>query len=63
MESSVDVLVNGNNVLSTEIETTGSWGIWYTQMDTINLPAGDVTIRLAATGANWNLNWFELTPN
>ena len=62
-DSSVDVLVNGNNVLSTTIETTESWGIWYTQMDTINLPAGDVTIRLAATGPNWNLNWFELTPN
>ena len=61
-DSSVDVQVNGNTVLSTKLETTGSWGEWYTQIDTITLPAGDVTIRLAATGANWNLNWIELTP-
>ena len=59
--SAVNVQVDGTTLLSTDFEITGGWGNWETQTDTITLPAGDVTLRLLATGANWNINWIELT--
>ncbi|MDA7745938.1 beta-1,3-glucanase family protein [Psychromonas sp.] len=61
--SSVDAQVNGNTVLSTNLKTTGSWSSWETQLDTLVLPEGTVTLRLVVTGENWNLNWFDLTLN
>ena len=58
---SVDVQVDGSNVLSTTLPTTGSWDTWETHVDTLTLPAGDITLRFLVTGANWNINWFDLT--
>ena len=61
--SSVDLQLDGTSVLSTTLISTGSWDNWQTQVATLTLPAGDVTLRLVVTGANWNLNWFDLTLN
>ena len=59
--SSVDVTVDGELALSTELNATGAWSTWDTQLDTLQLPAGDITLRLAVTGTNWNINWIDLT--
>ena len=58
----VEVQVNGESVLLSNFESTGSWARWTTHVDTLTLPAGDVTLRLLAKGDGWNLNWIDLTP-
>jgi len=59
---SVDVQVNGETKLTSHFESTGSWAKWTTEVDTIELPAGAVTLRLAVNADGWNLNWIDLTP-
>jgi len=60
-EGAVEVQVDGETVLTTTFESTGSWDSWTTQLDTLTLPAGDITLRLLATDDNWNINWIDLT--
>lgn len=48
-------------VLSTvNIPGTGGWQTWQTVSTTVNLSAGNQTIRIASTTTQgWNLNWLE----
>ncbi|WP_197076996.1 carbohydrate-binding protein, partial [Hymenobacter terrenus] len=41
------------------VNSTGSWQSWTTVSATATLAAGPQTLRLFATAAGWNLNWFE----
>ena len=43
------------------IPSTGNWQQWTTIEHTLVLPAGDLTIGIAAVTGGWNLNWFSIT--
>ena len=62
-QGAVNVQVNGVDTISTDFSSTEGWDNWITKVDTITLPEGDITLRLVATGINWNLNWIDLTLN
>ena len=55
------VVKNGKTVLTT-INSTASGAIqtFKTVSSTITLPAGKTTLTILATGAGWNINWFEI---
>lgn len=50
-------------ILSTvTVPNTGGWQNWQTVNTTINLPAGNQTIRILSTAnQGWNLNWLDFT--
>jgi non-lysosomal glucosylceramidase len=54
--------IGGSTLASTSIPNTGGWQTWSTVSATVNLTAGNQTIRLYATGGGWNINWF-MTSN
>lgn len=50
----------GDNTLTTvNIPATGGWQNWVTLTATVTLAAGEQTLRVYASAADWNLNWFE----
>jgi hypothetical protein len=52
--------VDGSQVASESFGTTGGWQTWETlSLGTVNLSAGDHTIRVTADADLWNFNWFE----
>ncbi|MBC8060482.1 MAG: family 16 glycosylhydrolase [Clostridiaceae bacterium] len=51
-------LKNGNTVLATtNIPNTGGWQNWQTVSSTVNLAAGNQTLRVYANVGGFNLNW------
>jgi len=62
-QAAFDVQVNGETKLSTLLQPTGGWAHWETQYETLTLPEGEVTLRLVAKQAGWNINWIDLTLN
>ena len=62
-QGAVNVQINGVDTISTSFASTEGWNNWVTKIDTITLPEGNITLRLVATGINWNLNWIDLTLN
>lgn len=57
----VTVTIDGESLQNVQFTATGSWNDWQTQISYLTLPAGDLTLRLVATGSDWNLNWFDVT--
>ncbi len=54
-------ILNKNTVLATvNTASTRGWQNWKTVSKTVNLPQGDQTIRISATGSFWNINWFDI---
>ncbi|HYQ66813.1 carbohydrate-binding protein [Actinophytocola sp.] len=58
-----DLIVNGSTVQSVSFEVTGAWDTWVTKTLTVNLNAGDNTVRLSPTGAGGlaNLDYVDVT--
>jgi glucose/arabinose dehydrogenase len=55
-------LMAGSNVLTTvDVAPTGGWQAWTTVNATVNLTAGKQTLRVYASRADFNLNWFEFS--
>ncbi|SHN30707.1 carbohydrate-binding protein [Chitinophaga sp. CF418] len=55
-------LQSGTNILTTvDVEATGGWQSWVTKTTTVTLTAGRQTLRVYASRADFNLNWFEFT--
>jgi hypothetical protein len=54
-------LRNGASVLATTaVPNTGGWQTWTTITSaTVNLPAGQYTLRLHAAGGGFNINWLN----
>lgn len=51
-----------NNVLNTiNMSNTGGWQNWITLSTNVFLEAGEQTLRIQSLGANFNINWFEIT--
>jgi carbohydrate binding protein with CBM6 domain/parallel beta helix pectate lyase-like protein len=58
-----DLIVNGSTVRSVSFEVTGAWDTWVTKTLTVDLNAGDNTVRLSPTGAGGlaNLDYVDVT--
>ncbi len=55
-------LMSGTNVLTTiDVAPTGGWQSWVTVNTTATLAAGRQTLRVYASKADFNLNWFEFS--
>jgi PKD repeat protein len=65
----IQARVNGITLSTTNIPNTNGWQVWTTVYDQVVLSAGVQTLLLYASGAPFNVNWFELcfaggeTPN
>ncbi|MCP4927874.1 MAG: carbohydrate-binding protein, partial [Gammaproteobacteria bacterium] len=56
-------LQQGNTAFPAQaIPNTGGWQNWQTVSQTLFLSAGNQAFTVTANAANWNLNWFSLTP-
>lgn len=55
-----DILVNGQWAGQISFPATGGWQTWQNATTTISLNQGQQTIRLVATQAGWNINWFSV---
>ena len=59
-----NILINGNSATSVSLPTTGSWTTWQeSSAASVNLNAGENTIRLEATTSSGlaNIDWIEIT--
>jgi glucose/arabinose dehydrogenase len=55
-------LQSGSNVLTTvDVAATGGWQSWVTVNSTVTLTAGKQNLRVYASKADFNLNWFEFS--
>ncbi|ELR73793.1 hypothetical protein C900_01403 [Fulvivirga imtechensis AK7] len=57
----ITIAENGNSLQTTSFNATGGWQNWTTISTTVNLSAGDQTIRLTANSGGWNINWIEFS--
>ena len=55
------VLIDGTQIDTQTVEDTGGWQSWRTNSATVNLTAGEQTLRLDAIGNEWNLNWIKFS--
>ena len=53
------VSVDGVVIDTVAVEPTGGWQSWVTLRSTVDLPAGEQTLRFDSIGGEWNMNWFE----
>ena len=54
------VVLNGETILNQAIDNTAGWQNWETFSNTMELPAGEQTIRLQAGTSGFNINWFQI---
>ncbi|WP_186577096.1 glycosyl hydrolase [Aquibacillus kalidii] len=52
-----------NTLATTDIPNTGGWQNWQTVTETVDLAAGEQTVRIYATGFDFNINWFKMSPS
>ncbi|MDP4091160.1 MAG: carbohydrate-binding protein, partial [Bacillota bacterium] len=53
-------LKNGTDILAaTDVPNTGGWQNWQTITATVSLTAGSQTLRVYASGKDFNLNWLD----
>ncbi|MFT7561877.1 MAG: endoglucanase, partial [Flavobacteriales bacterium] len=55
-----ETTIGGVLVDTQAIADTGGWQSWATQSATVDLVAGEQTLRLDYVGGASNINWFEL---
>ena len=54
-------LINGTEVDRQAIPNTGGWQNWVTLSATVDLQAGEQTLRINAVGPSWNMNWIRFS--
>ena len=54
------VSIDGEVIDTVVVNETGGWQSWVTISQTIELPAGEQTLRIDSVGREWNMNWFDL---
>jgi beta-glucosidase len=54
-------LVDGVEVDRQSVPNTGGWQNWVTLSATIDLQAGEQTLRINAVGPSWNMNWIRFS--
>lgn len=57
---SFNVLLDGGLLYTQRLDSTGGWQSWNTFSQTVNLPAGDHTLRIEALTNDINFNWLEI---
>ncbi|WP_165698077.1 carbohydrate-binding protein [Flavobacterium nackdongense] len=60
---SFDILSNNNLLKTVTGINTGGFQVWSTLKTTIDLTAGQQTIRVYAKASGWNFNWMEFTTS
>ncbi len=55
------VLLDGAIVHTVAVPSTGGWQSWATVSKTLNLTAGQHTLRLNIIESGWNINWIKFT--
>jgi endoglucanase len=55
------LLANGTEIDSRAVADTGGWQAFTTVSTTVELTAGEQTLRFNAVGGGWNLNWIRFT--
>ncbi len=58
----IELQSGGTTLATTEVPDTGGWQNWQTVSATVQLEAGQQTLRVFASGAGFNLNWLQFTP-
>jgi hypothetical protein len=58
--ASLNINVDGTNVLTQTVLNTNGWQNWETFKNKITLSQGTHTIRLVANTDGFNLNWFQI---
>ena len=56
-------LVDGVEIDRQTVPNSGGWQNWLTKSATVNLQAGEQTLRIEALGSSWNMNWIRFTVN
>jgi beta-glucosidase len=56
-------LINGTEVDRQAIPNTGGWQNWIKLSATVDLQAGEQTLRINAVGPLWNMNWVRFSVN
>nr|WP_164472870.1 discoidin domain-containing protein [Cohnella candidum] len=51
-----------NTLATTTVPNTGNWQTWQTVTATVNLSAGQQTLRVYAGGGGFNINWLNFVP-
>ena len=59
----IQLQLNGSNIGSISIPSTGAWQTYTTVSNEVNLPQGTHTLRIFAQQQGWNLNWIEFQTN
>lgn len=59
----IQFLGTGGTLAATTVPNTGGWQTWRNVTANVSLSAGQQKIRLYASGAGFNINWFQLTAS
>jgi beta-glucosidase len=54
-------LTDGIEIDRQSVPNTGGWQTWITQSANVDLPSGTQTLRINATGPEWNMNWIRFS--
>lgn len=58
---SFDVFIDNNLIHSVNVTNTGGWQDWVTISNTGTMTAGQHIMRIVATGADWNINYIDIS--
>lgn len=58
----IQLQTGGTTLATTAIPNTGGWQNWQTVTATVALGAGPQTLRIYASGYDFNINWINFTP-
>jgi predicted esterase len=50
---------DGTVLATLTLPSTGGWQAWQTATTTLNLAAGQQTVRIVSVSGQWNINWYE----
>ncbi|PAJ75084.1 endoglucanase [Pseudoalteromonas sp. NBT06-2] len=56
-----NLTLDGELIDTVTVNSTGGWQSWSTQTSTLNLPAGEHTLRIESLGGGWNFNWMQFS--
>lgn len=59
----IQFLGTGGTLAATTVPNTSGWQTWRNVTANVSLSAGQQKIRLYASGAGFNINWFQLTAS
>ncbi len=59
--SQLQLQAGGATLATVNLASTNGWQNWVTVNTTVNLAAGHQTLRVFASGPDWNFNWMEFS--